>query len=91
MVFRSKFEQMKVKSFIEYCTFMDNLPKKRSLKLKAGDRVHIHSKRGIYTVEAINYRKVTITCRVWQVKFEGGQLPYRRKTITFDEVKCKAG
>ena len=52
---------------------------------KNNQKIHIHSREGIYTIVSINYNtnRVDITCNRWYEK------PIRTTTTT--DIKCLAG
>lgn len=53
---------------------------------RVGDKIHINSRRGIYTLIAINADKsLTITCNKWQYEDN------KTHTIPAEDFKCLAG
>ena len=53
--------------------------------IRVGDRIHIHSRQGIYTVEEIRKSSIVITCKVWQ------HSDHKYVEVDFADFKCLAG
>lgn len=52
---------------------------------KIGDKIHIHSRRGIYEVISIEEHTIGITCNKWQYETQ------KSITISKKDFKCLAG
>lgn len=92
-MYHSYREWLKLKAYFEYLEWergrrQEGQPE---IRVKAGDKVHLLKRQGMFTVEAISLNRVTITCHVWQSKFKGGQRDTDREVINLNEIKCKAG
>jgi len=53
--------------------------------LKPGDKIHLHSMRGVYTVHGVVGDKITIKCATWQAQGIGF------RTVSLQDYKCLAG
>jgi len=53
--------------------------------LGKGDKIHIHSRRGVYQVVSINTETITITCNKWQYDVQ------KTRTIKWSDYQCLAG
>ncbi len=61
----------------------------RAIKIKFGDRVHLHSKNGVYTIHQIlQYGDVLITTNHWKREFERGDRKSIYQRIKQDDIKC---
>lgn len=79
----------KVKELPEY-----DAPKykyRNQLPFKVGDKVHVKSEPGIFTVCRFTKNFFVITCNVWKKKFESGQMESPYKYKRFDDYIKRAG
>ena len=53
--------------------------------IRVGDRIHIHSRRGMYTVHEIRKASIVITCNKWQ------HTDHKYVQIDIADFKCLAG
>lgn len=52
---------------------------------KVGDKIHLKSKDGIYTITSVSDHYVTISCKKWEIEGKCNML------VNKDDIKCKAG
>lgn len=71
----------------QYQVFLQ-LGKEKILKVnpyRIGDKIHLHSRRGIYEVVDIDSKYITITCKKWQYE------PQPNVITLKSDFKCLAG
>jgi hypothetical protein len=54
-------------------------------KIMIGDKIHIKSRQGIYTVVKTTRNEIFLTCKIWSYS----ETPIR--VTTYDDFKCFAG
>jgi len=52
-----------------------------------GDKVHLRSMNGTYTIVSMGYLCSVITCKVWQTKYKSGLLSYYQKKVNNFDIK----
>ena len=57
--------------------------------LKKGNKIHIHKKRGIYTVDSVTQMGVMITCHMWKALADHKYTPL--EFVPYRMIKCMAG
>lgn len=76
--------------FINHILYAHSSKSERALMVKhshlmVGDKIHLHSKMGIYTIEDIGYFGILITCNTWIARGR------KSETILYADFKCMAG
>lgn len=52
-----------------------------------GDKIHLRSMNGTYTIVSTGYLSSVITCKVWQTKYNSGLLPYYQKRVDNSDIR----
>lgn len=61
------------------------LSMRKYLPVRVGDRIHIHSRQGIYTIHEIHDKSLVITCNKWR------HTKHKYVEVDFKDFKCLAG